>query len=286
MRTAYYYELIENPFLLNKDSLEPLGNLVEQYPYVESFRILYALNMLLLDDHRYQDQLHKAALYASDRKKLKQWVDLLSLKEEEEEQDQGQKKESQLESNFPKDETQIVVAEEDKIETIATESPDPIILKESKEENVRAETETSVFELEKEGKLAHQQEVKRAKTKAELLKLVRQRLAEIEQEKKGQEISVSAPIDDDKTTKARLIERFIIENPSISRPDKTDFFNPQQEAIESSMDDDDYFVTETLAQIHTQQGNIQKAIEIYQKLILKNPEKSAYFAAQIENLSK
>lgn len=44
--------------------------------------------------------------------------------------------------------------------------------------------------------------------------------------------------------------------------------------------------TETLAQIMERQGKAEKAIDIYQKLILKYPQKSAYFADCIERLKK
>lgn len=43
-------------------------------------------------------------------------------------------------------------------------------------------------------------------------------------------------------------------------------------------------VSENLAKIYERQGNKAKAIEVYQKLILKYPEKSIYFAASIEKL--
>jgi hypothetical protein len=43
-------------------------------------------------------------------------------------------------------------------------------------------------------------------------------------------------------------------------------------------------VTEAMALVYAQQGNIRKAITIYKKLSLLNPPKSAYFAAKIENL--
>jgi hypothetical protein len=44
--------------------------------------------------------------------------------------------------------------------------------------------------------------------------------------------------------------------------------------------------TETLARIMERQGKTEKAIDIYQNLILKYPQKSAYFADCIERLKK
>ena len=84
-------------------------------------------------------------------------------------------------------------------------------------------------------------------------------------------------------SKEELIDKFIKEEPSISRP-KPGFFDPVKVA-RSSRQDLPGLVTETLARIHIEQGNIDKAIEIYRKLSLNFPEKSSYFAAQIEKLS-
>lgn len=45
-------------------------------------------------------------------------------------------------------------------------------------------------------------------------------------------------------------------------------------------------VTESMAEVWIKQGQKQKAIEIYNKLSLLNPSKSAYFASLIENLKQ
>ena len=62
---------------------------------------------------------------------------------------------------------------------------------------------------------------------------------------------------------------------------KTSFFSAPN-AAKKSLETNDDLVTETLAEIHIQQGNYPKAIEIYQKLILLNPEKKLLFASRIE----
>lgn len=81
-----------------------------------------------------------------------------------------------------------------------------------------------------------------------------------------------------------LIERFIKEEPRI-QVKKSGFFNPVNMA-KKSVQDSDEFITETLARIYAKQGNIPKAIRSYQKLSLKFPEKTAYFAALIEELKR
>ena len=53
---------------------------------------------------------------------------------------------------------------------------------------------------------------------------------------------------------------------------------------EADFDEDDDLVSEELAEIYAKQGLNSEAIEIYRKLSLLNPKKSAYFADQIEKL--
>ena len=114
------------------------------------------------------------------------------------------------------------------------------------------------------------------KTLDELKAIIENKISELEKAKKSQKK------EEKKLSKAELIDKFIAENPSISRP-KQEFFNPMTAAQESVIDQEN-IVSETLAMIYEKQGYFEKAISIYEKLKLKYPEKSIIFAAQINAL--
>lgn len=62
--------------------------------------------------------------------------------------------------------------------------------------------------------------------------------------------------------------------------------NELEKIIQSSVEKKEDLVSETLAMIFANQGHNIKAIEMYEKLILINPEKSSYFASRIRELKK
>ncbi len=88
----------------------------------------------------------------------------------------------------------------------------------------------------------------------------------------------------EKPEKNKLIDKFLEKNPRII-PDKN--YVPQNPVnVETVLTESDELFSETLAKIYLKQGHYEKALLSYEKLCLKYPEKSIYFASQIEKIKE
>ena len=91
--------------------------------------------------------------------------------------------------------------------------------------------------------------------------------------------------DSNKLVQAELIDKFIIANPRIE-PQKDKSYVSSEDISKPFVEEEGGLVTETLAKIYVNQGYYSKAMDIYEKLSLKFPEKSSYFASQIEKVKE
>lgn len=103
---------------------------------------------------------------------------------------------------------------------------------------------------------------------------------------KSEETSKSEPEKPAKPKKKNLdlIDNFIQNEPSIQRNIKV--ADKQEDISVDSVRENDSFMSETLASIYVKQRLFDKAIAVYRKLELKNPEKNVYFASQIKKIEK
>jgi hypothetical protein len=89
----------------------------------------------------------------------------------------------------------------------------------------------------------------------------------------------------EKQIQSELIDKFIIANPRIETSKEKSSI-PADDISKPFVEESGGLVTETLARIYVSQGYYSKAIDIYEKLSLKFPEKSSYFASQIEKVKE
>ena len=93
------------------------------------------------------------------------------------------------------------------------------------------------------------------------------------------------PSDPKQKEQLEIIEKFIKSKPSIGKKDSNDASGDTTDLSENSSVFSDNIVSETLVEILIKQGKKEKAVEVLKKLIWKFPQKKAYFAAQIEELT-
>ena len=96
--------------------------------------------------------------------------------------------------------------------------------------------------------------------------------------------------DTEKSQGNPLIDNFLNSNQSSIRRSQSEEDNVEIgnriNNIEKSDAENEELITETLAGIYFQQKNYEKALSAFKKLSLKYPEKSIYFATQIEEIEK
>jgi len=338
--------LIHAPHTVEANNLHELKDLVNQYPFCSSLRLLHLKGLALNHDLNFEHELAQTAIHAADRTHLYALIHTAteenkgSFEEQKKEEsypeikeeqvpivtedvplvEQEIERDAQLEAEIegviiPLNEAsrvlKIEIEEEDdndddeldsrldddilthaidiafvdsgidkaKIETKADEREDETVESETSAYTAVAETSLKA-ELKKEKQedeaesiepLSFVDWLKKKQSQPILSVKEIEPIAEVEKEFVQQKGSVN-----------ELLEKFINEQPTISRPVK-DFYNPVRNARESIEESDD-MVTETLAKIYAIQKNYSKAIAAYEKLILLYPEKKTFFASRIENL--
>jgi hypothetical protein len=275
MDKATFIRFLKEPETMDRTSIVDLTDLAVKFPYSNIVHTVLAMNMHLVNHIVYDNQLKLAASMMPDRNLLRLHISRISqlktmpdlpdeyrpitpsashidtenaIKKEEAKQAQDSEKETKPQPKMAVEEQTTDVAQ----------SKDPQI-----EEEQSFSTDRKRQSLD------------------ELKRILAERINEIEN-KKEQQATARKP--DGSPSKATIIDEFIAQSPSISRP-KSGFYNPVTSA-QNSLVDQENIVSETLAKIYLNQGHHDKAISIYQKLSLKYPEKSVYFAARIEEAKK
>jgi tetratricopeptide (TPR) repeat protein len=228
--------------------LDDVKIICRNYPEFSAAHMLKVRIMEALGREKKQ-QLKLAAVYSMDRKKLFQLVHDLAQPEEPETKDQDESEELIMFSDEADHYAQVIIEEH---------AP-----------YAGNHTPADLLELDEDPDNSDETEEDENDVSSELL------LKDLEKD----ETDLEEP---EEKNKNHLIINFIKGDPGPIRADKETSL--KGDVSLDSIKEHDGFITDTLARIYVKQGRFAKAIYAYEKLSLKYPEKSAYFAAQIEKI--
>lgn len=146
-------------------------------------------------------------------------------------------------------------------------------------------TDQSPIEKTKSNKGKKKKKKQKVKSKKKSLKAVKSvRVAKNKKIEVDSFTSWINTIDKGENTARHLTKAGHIKKKKKKKKKKKNLF--LQEKIIHSNTINDAIASERLAELFSQQGHYDKAIEMYERLILKNPEKSSFFAPLIEELKQ
>ena len=317
MNKNQFISLIKKPTSIDEKGLKSIKSLTDSFPYCQIAHILDAKANSDANTMHANDTLKKAAVYSTNRTKLKHIINLKG-------------------SSAPKQSVETKAAAPTKVEEKKEEVKETKILEKAKptklvQDDIASEIQRTLAKSKeiKKNTVDVKVEVKEPKkeekkTPPKKTKKTAEKSTEVKKEtskKKIEEYLENLPLptfsvyssrlgglivndsDDfastsfdyqpynyyisapEKLNKSTIIDEFIEKAPSIKRikPDAKSN-QPIENLADKSIKRKRVPKTETLAKLYLSQGNKAKALKIYEDLLLKVPEKRTYFAAQIEKL--
>ena len=257
MNTADLTFLLNKPEATNEKQTIALENVVLQYPYFQAARALHLKGLYNQDSFRYNYELKKTAAYTTDRTILFEFI---------------------TSAHF-------ATLQQDKIDAIQ-EYIQNINVQGIEEIKIEQVNSTPIEEEEEEKNASRSEEKLGIGAPLNFSKTEKHSFHEWLQLTKLQPIERGTPENTsnshvEKEKKIALIDKFIEANPKIT-PVKEHVEIPRNTS--KSIEEPTHLMTETLAKVFLEQKKYHKAIQAYEILILKYPEKSSFFADRINEI--
>lgn len=289
--------LLSHPNAVSERQVSALDKIVEEFPYFQSARALRLKGLYNQDSFKYNGELKVTAAHTTDRSVLFEYItsenfmainkaffaekearinaikvheiEILNPEKKEEPVKIDPLEQSILTSIREASASKPKQVEEEKAIEIPPQETKPEIPEESIEEKLEI---GKPLEFSRGEKHSFQEWLQLS-----TFKPIQREETPIESEKTANTEEISE-IDSEKKKKLEIIDRFIEANPKISPVKNT---TPISLVSERNSQDNSYLMTETLAKVYLEQKKYQKAIQAYEILILKYPEKSHFFADRI-----
>ncbi len=265
MQKQYFTEILKDPYHIDEDTIQFIEELCVKYPYCQTTQILLAKGYQKNNIKLFEKQVNLASAYSINRRQFQNYIsEKQHIYKQKENAERHSEYEEHADLSSNRDEK---ILQHDK-QTTDTISDRP-------KEDTSDKTTTS-----KPGK---------EERKKELEQIVINRLKSFKKKNPGDikepPILPSTNLKDNSQKNSKqdeLIEKFIREEPRINSP--KDVKPSDKDLSVDSVKFNDDIVSETLAEIYLKQGRRDQALNIYNKLCLKFPEKSRFFAKKIEDI--
>ncbi|WP_108246928.1 hypothetical protein [Muricauda brasiliensis] len=297
MNISDFIHILQNSnTILSPKQTRELEDIIEEYPYFQAARALHLKGLKNLDSYKYNSSLKVTAAHTTDRDVLFDYItskefvqnniaDAIAGRGAKLEDQEAVSEEIQpnpntasmlSESNEPALPQNLNEAEQIlNPKLFESKKPEPKV---DKAEEIKKET-SSDLNLGKP--IPFTKKEKHSFT--EWLQLTSSKDEAVGQQDVVEDHQDENAMDDlERKKKFELLDKFIENNPKIV-PKET---LPKINIKESTKIDKNELMTETLAKVYLEQKKYKKAIQAFKILSLKYPEKSGFFADQIQAVKK
>ena len=266
--------LLQNPSAVGAEETLALREIVDQYPYFQAARALRLKGLKSTGSLHYNKELKLTASYTADRGVLFDYITSTEFNQNkiaDQIKQQERQELSEHESLAEEKEEKSVQSLDQALQMKLRESErvfDPDLFSRTKEDP----ESTPEDELRLGTPLSFEKEENHSFS--EWLKLSTAKPVQRKEE--------PGEPPEHQSRKQELINDFIAKNPRITPSKASKKINLAEEHLTAP----EALMTETLARVYLEQKNYKKAIQAFRILILKNPEKSGFFADQIRAIEK